>query len=182
MASGLLVSLGLHLTLAFPLRALVSDYFSSPGEPPAVRVVQFSEGLFQRNRGLKNPRALRAEKKTPEKRSAEKKKKESDRLRGQVVEVPATPNKRPRADAKFLAKHNSTVEKETTARPEKRDHSKDRLTNKLQSKERPVFKENTVKTLDLSIKGDGGTSEKSASKRKRHLRWSRSLMSVVVMG
>ncbi|MEQ9495928.1 MAG: energy transducer TonB [Deltaproteobacteria bacterium] len=96
------------------------------------------------------------------KAEAEKKKEapKNERLRGQIVEVPPTPDDSPNPDAKYLSKYNSNVEKETTARQELRDSTKKRVTNKLQEKERVGSPENAMKTRGLTVRGDNDVANK----------------------
>ncbi len=138
-----------------------------PDEP--VKMVRlpaaaWQEGLSRARSIAERARSERAQKKrssastarkaaepTPE---PEKKSPKSDRPRGQVVDVPATRDDSPNPDAKYLGRHNSNVDKETTARLEDRDPNLKRRTNKLQRKA-VTPRPNAQKTFGLEANGEG---------------------------
>src|SRR5262249_33096023 len=100
----------------------------------------------------------------PEKKAEEEKKKEpvEDKLNGQVVEVPPTADDSPNAEAKYLSKYNTHVEKETVARADERNPRMKRVTNKLQTTEQRA-QESAPITPHLSLKGDGLESDKDGA-------------------
>lgn len=133
-----------HVAVGLPLREalpslLAGSATSSTRTKSPVEVVRLSPGTFERT--LERAKRLvpaaqrRAAIEARKKKLEEKKKKEEEqesKLNGQVVEVPASKDKRRPDNARFLAKENSRVERETVARPELRDERRKRVTNKLQ--------------------------------------------------
>jgi TonB family protein len=154
----------LHLLVGVPFRDFVNDYLASGklSDKP-LKVVRLSAEQWEKNRGLasKNRKLQQVEtaedkaRAELEKKKLEEQKKKEERLRGQIVEVAPTTDDSPNPDAKYLSKHNTHVEKETTARPEDRDPSLKRVTNKLQTNEVSGKTENAVQTPGIVIKGDG---------------------------
>ncbi|MCK6552229.1 TonB family protein [Myxococcota bacterium] len=83
--------------------------------------------------------------------------KPEEKLSGRVVDVPPTADDTPAPDAKYLAKYNTRVEKETTARVEDLDLKAKRVTNRRQSLERPTPTPGAIATPNVSMKGNGAT-------------------------
>jgi TonB family protein len=163
-----LFSAVVHLLLGVPFRDFVNDYLSSarPAADKPLKVVRLSTEQWEKNRGafanrrmpqvetIEDKKLAEAEKKKAE--EEKKKKEKEDKLRGQIVEVAPTADDSPNAEAKYLSKYNTHVEKETTARPEDRDPNLKRVTNKLQTNEVQGNPENAqVQTPGLVVKGDG---------------------------
>lgn len=164
-------SILLHLIFAFPLRNAANAYLArGSNKPREVKVVRLSPDAWSRS--MNDARAARqrfpnkarpapaarapAEKAKLEAKAEEKKaeEKKNEKLSGQVVEVPPTADDSQNPNAKYLSKYNSNVKKETTARPDLRDPSRKRVTNKLQTTEASGAKD-AIKTPGLSVKGDG---------------------------
>lgn len=171
-----LVSALVHLALSVPVRRIVNDYLTSGAPPPdkPVRVVRISPEQWAKNRRTTGNRQRRptfeaspedpAQKKAREEAKKKAEEKKQERLRGQIVEVPPTADDSPNPDAKYLSKYNAHVEKETVARPEDRDPSRKRVTNKLQTREIQGRKDNAVTSPGLTVKGDDTQAEKKGKK------------------
>ena len=172
-------SIVVHALVALPLREAANAYLArGSGKPPPVKVVRLSPDAWSKS--MQAAQAARArrpdlapsnappatEQAKTEQAKVEEKKKVEDKLSGQIVEVPPTPDDRQNPDAKYLSKYNSNVEKETTARPDLRDSSKKRVTNKLQSKEQAGAPENAVKTRGLTVKGDDRETDRDGAPGK----------------
>jgi TonB family protein len=158
------LSAAVHLLLGVPFRDFVNDYLASGRlDDKPLKVVRLSAEQWEKNRGLaanrKVPRVEtvedQAKAELEKKKAEEEKKKQEERLRGQIVEVAPTADDSPNAEAKYLSKYNTHVEKETTARPEDRDPSLKRVTNKLQTNEVSGNPEKSVQTPGIVVKGDG---------------------------
>lgn len=123
-------------------------------------------------RQMKRRKAAGIEEDEP-KRLARKKRKEEEKLKGQVVEIPASKDKRPPQSARFLAKENSRVERETVARLDRRDPNRSRVTHRLQKATTKAPKDDSrigngppVKTGDGKAKGE----KTKVKKRKKKTR------------
>jgi TonB family protein len=181
-------SIVFNILAGFPLKKLVETYLSGTGMSRPVRVVSISAEQWSRNMRTSTPpgkvppmvarRADKPEDRPPalaEKKPEEKKqpKKDNDKLNGQIVEVPPTQDDSPNPEAKFLARQNSHVTKESIARPEDRNSKLKHVTNKLQTTEQPNAPEKAIVTPGLSLKGDGleqdreGTRNGSGKEEKK---------------
>jgi TonB family protein len=138
--AALVVSAALHVGLGLPLREalprLLARAPTPGGEKAPVDVVPLAPGTYEkilaRAREVAPGRRRPAEaRKDREKKKRKKKREREDELKGQVVETEAN-RKKPPKDAKYLAKEDNRVERETIARPELRDDSRERVTNELQ--------------------------------------------------
>lgn len=179
-----------HLLLGFPLRDLANAYLSGAARAPAeVALVELTPDQWSRSMESARRAALsraparaadgreealaKKEEKRPEEKNEEPKKPEPEKLSGQIVEVPPTADDSPNPEAKYLSKYNAHVEKETTARPEDRDPTRGRVTNKLQSTERAAAPDGARITPGLTVRGDGAEADKpgkpkpKAGKEKR---------------
>lgn len=170
----MVVSAATHLLLGINLKDLVEQYLQGAGtDAPPVRVLRVSEAQWSKNleaRNRRNPlldarpqplgEAPKAAARTEPKKE-EPKPEPASKLSGQIVEVPPTRDDRPNPDAKYLSKYNTRVDKETTARLEDRDPSKKRVTNKLQTEDRPrtPVKPTDVVTDGLTVKGGDGLKQ-----------------------
>jgi TonB family protein len=172
------ISLLIHLAAGVPLLDLVNDYLAAArhGADKPVRVVRLSADQWQKNRttSSKRQRLPAADSPAsaafgdPAKKEEEKKKEppKEEKLRGQVVEVPPTADDSPNPEAKYLSKYNTHVDKESTARPEERDRSLKRVTNKLQTKELQGRPEDAVPTPGITVKGDDVDVDRAGDKGK----------------
>ena len=163
----MLVSAGVHALLFAPVRAVLEPYLigAPPKEAGPVKVVRLTPEAWRSSleaAKLASSASRRAQSQTEGAPAARKEEEEApqpetpdpERPDGQIVDVPATRDDSPNPDAKFVGEHNSNVEKESVARLEQRDHTKDRRTHKLQDE---AASPNTPKTLGLEVKGDEGT-------------------------
>ena len=161
-----LLSAGVHLLAYWPVAQILEAYLTAPvNRPKPVKMVRMSPSAWTesmrsarraaaRRRALSPPKArAKLEKKKLEKKKPEEKK--PDQLKGQVVEVPPTPDDSPNPDAKYLSKYNTNVKKETVARMENRDPKQKRVTNKLQTKQSAPRREAAVRSRGLTVEGDG---------------------------
>lgn len=171
----LAVSAAVHVLFGINLKDLAEAYLrGAGGDAPPVRVVRVSEAQWSKNfevRSRRNPlldtqpqalgEAPKPAEPRPDPKKEEPKPEPASKLSGQIVEVPPTRDDRPNPDAKYLSKYNTRVEKETTARLEDRDPSKKRVTNKLQTEDRPrtPVKPTDVMTDGLTVKGGDGLKE-----------------------
>ncbi len=170
LASSFVVSAAIHLLFGINLKDLAEAYLASAGPAPPVKVVRLSEAQWSKNlqaRSRQNPllktqpqalgEVAKAEAPPPPKKE-EPKPEPASKLSGQIVEVPPTRDDRPNPDAKYLSKYNTHVEKETSARMEDRDPNKKRVTNQLQTEDRPRTppKPTDIATDGLTIRGGDG--------------------------
>lgn len=164
-----LVAVAFHASVAFPLKHWVDDFFKKAAPAGPVKVVRLSPEQWSRSLAA----AKQAKRKTPvattqgaasgpdrppplkDKEPAPPEPKPEEKLSGQIVEVPPTADDSPNPEAKYLSKYNARVEKESVARPDQRDPSMKRVTNKLQTQERQGAPEQAVPTPGLTVKGDG---------------------------
>jgi TonB family protein len=162
-----LVAALVHASVAFPLKNWVDELFAK-STPGPVKVVRLSPEQWSRslNAAKQAKRKMTPtinggpalSEKTPPPKPAEEKKAEpkvEEKLNGQIVEVPPTADDSPNPEAKYLSKYNARVEKESVARPDQRDSSMKRVTNKLQTQERQGSPEQAIPTPGLTVKGDG---------------------------
>lgn len=175
----LLVSLGLsflvHVPAGLKLREVLPSLLvgekKDRGKEP-VRVVRLTPEAFERSlesarRSAVRTRKTQAKRNAPEKKKPPKKKEDkSDLPKGQVVEVPASKDKRRPQKSRFLAKENSRVERETVARRELRDESKRRVTNKLQDRQSLGGPSQGIPVPGIRSEGDGGKTEKAGDTGK----------------
>ena len=171
LVSALVVSSGLHLAIGLPLRDMLSTLLKSskakdaPREP--VQVVRLTPEAFQnsleRARQLV-PRSRRDPDKPKAERAKKKEREQETDINGQIVEVPASNDKRRPDNARFLAKENSRVERETVARRDLRDERKRRVTNKLQDSAARRQPRKGIPVPGVSAEGDGGEDSKPAAK------------------
>lgn len=167
-------SLTVHGAAGVPLQhALPGLLAGAPRQAPRpVDVVTLSADDFERRLSRAKARAevarrtRRTDSKTEKTKPKPQPKEEpKDDLKGQVVEVPASDDKRPPKDSRYLARENSRVERETVARH--RDESKSRVTNKLQDAASGARKQNRrgipVPGLDAPTQAGG----ESGDDRKR---------------
>lgn len=172
--AALVVSTLLHLAAGIPLRDALARLMSRPAvqteSQGPVRMVRLSPEAYEASleqARQKLPPRRRAEleraKKRAEKKLEEKKKqeKEETNLKGQVVEVPASEDKRRPENARFLARENSRVERETVARRELRDDRRKRVTNRLQDRESLGGPKDGIPVPGLKAEGDGGKEDKA---------------------
>lgn len=165
LAGSFVSSVLVHLIVSVPLRDFVNNYLSSAqksDEP--VKVVRVSPQVWDQNRKFRGKRpkisssSQDKRKQTPAPKKQKPKpppeKKKNNKLNGQIVEVPPTKDDSPNPEAKFLSKYNSNVKKQSVARPEDRDHSLKRVTNKLQRRS-TSGSQSAKKTAGLTVKGDG---------------------------
>lgn len=156
------VSIGLHLGVALPLREPLEAWLSAagPSQPARVSMRTVSSATWQER--MARAEAVRAERRSSDRPSVAKEKPKEkppepeSKLTGQVVEVPPTADDRPNPKAKYLAKYNSRVDRETVARPDARDPRRGQVTHKLQTKERPGPDPGGVPTTGLTVAGGGG--------------------------
>lgn len=174
LAGCFVLSLGLHAFVALPLRDVFDHWMTAKGNAPvgvvslsaedwnrtlrAARAVQrLQRPASAQNRQAASPTRTQpsaiapppAAPKPPEPKPAE-------RVHGQIVEVPPTPDASPNPDAKYLSKHNTHVERETVARVENRDPSRRRVTNELQTREVPGAPDDAPRTPGLTVGGNAG--------------------------
>ncbi len=162
-------SLGAH-ALVFPgvARWITSFEARALPTPPPARVVTVAKGQWNKAFELQRPNLPRptAPQPTPPEaptplppKPPELVKQESDeseKLEGQVVEVPPTQDDSPNPSAKYLGKYNTHVEKETTARLDRRDRSRRNVSNELQTKApTPPNRPPDAMTPGLAVQGDG---------------------------
>lgn len=155
------------------LPRLLASSARTPAPRKPVEVVRLTPDVYERTLARAR-RSVRT--KTPEEKAREEeKKKERQRqernLKGQIVEVPASNDKRRPDSARFLARENSRVERETVARREDRDDSKKRVTNRLQDRASRSERRQGTPVPGLKSSGDGGKVEtkgkEGQSDRKR---------------
>ena len=164
-----------HGLSAMPLKSALERLIAS-GHPPElsrkpVEVVRLDASEYQSTLDRARAASARLSPELRQKRAearmkakeAEKKKPEEEEdpnPKGQIVEVPAGPDKRRPDDARFLAKENSRVEKETVARAEMRDESRKRVTNRLQdSSSNRQSSQKGMPVPGLSSDGNGGDAD-----------------------
>lgn len=166
------VSAGLHGLLGLQLQAWLPALLASSKKTPPprkpVEVVRLTPDAFERvlNQARRAvPPKTEAEKKREEKAKKEREKKQREE-KGQIVEVPASKDKRRPDNARFLARENSRVERETVARHEDRDETKKRVTNRLQDKSSRAQQLRGTPVPGLEATGDGGKVERNGKKGK----------------
>lgn len=142
--------------------------------PPPIEVVRVAPSAYERRLNRARAAARRARSSPRRSAGAEKPKtaeapeeKKKDPLpNGQVVEVPASDDKRPPDDARFLARENSRVERETVAR--RRDDSRSRVTNELQdASSRPRKRRRGTPVPGMSSPGEGGGQSGDGRKKSK---------------
>ena len=165
LVGALIVSAAMHAALYLPVSGVLADYFEpTVREAEPVRMVRLSPEAYRRS--LEQARRARdrsagakarqsAQQRQPEAPAPERKdeNRDSNRLNGQVVDVPATKDDSPNPDAKYLGRSNVNVEKESVARLDQRDPTKKRRTNELQEKAQRS-NPNAQKTVGLTVEGD----------------------------
>ncbi len=176
-AVALLTSVLMHAVLGVPVRTWLNQYLSSSagGKPPPVRLVSVSPQQWAKNRQFRR-RANQARtavqpKPKPKAEAAKPKPKQPDtKLKGQIVELPPTPDNSPNPDAKYLSKYNTNVKKESVARYEERDRRRKRVTSRLQTRRKPARQKQPPKRAtepkgdDLEAKKPGGGKGKNTDK------------------
>lgn len=170
----LLASVVVHVPLFFGARWAAGTYLSAKiRKQEPVKVVQMSPQLWdqsmaearraQRRPGPNRAKAATQKRKAVEKKPVEKKKPKKQKIDGQIVEVPPSADDSPNPNAKFLAKQNTNVKKETVARIQDRDPSKRRVTNRLQERDvspsRP--QPGAMPTKGLTVQGTGDRGDKA---------------------
>jgi TonB family protein len=162
-----LASIVVHALLFVPVRELAQAYMKPSFDPetPPVQVVNLSrdawaqsmraaEQVAQRRPRPRPGAEPRARAPEPEPAAPEPPSPpEPARPDGQIVDVPPTKDDRPNPDARFVGEHNSRVEKESVARLDARDHTKQRRTNELQDR-RSQPRPDSQKTLGLTVQGE----------------------------
>lgn len=172
----------LHLVVGLPLRDAAGRYLAGTGSgpPPPVKVVRLSPEQWSSSMraaaeaAARSPRLqpskstdlppLPSDEKLAKKEEKKPEKKPEEKLSGQIVEVPPSADDRPNPEAKYLSKYNAHTDKETTARPEERDRTKKRVTNKLQSTEQPGTPQEAIPTPGITMKGDGAEVDRPGEK------------------
>lgn len=178
MLGSLLVSALVHGVASVPLKSALEDLQigrSVPSKP--VEVVPLAASTFESSlararsvlREIKRRKAAGLEEKEPPSPPKTKKEKPEEKLNGQVVEIPASNDKRPSKNARFLAKENSRVERETVARMDRRDPNRSRVTHRLQkAAPRQRTDDGPAGTAPPVKRGDGkAKGKKKAQKKKR---------------
>jgi TonB family protein len=128
-----ILALVVHLQLVFTdmLPAMYrfwSGLFPRPKieKTTEVRLVALSEREWQQNRSTKAKAEVKDEERAAEevaRTTEEEKEEEKDKdLKGQVVDVPPTPDSSRPEKAKFLSEHNTNVEKESVSRQQRKDY------------------------------------------------------------
>lgn len=169
----------LNLLGGLPLLRVLEGLLSASSAPGPVKVVRVSAEQWSKNRETNN--ASKSAQKlaesvrqnqgvavAPEAKKEEEKKKDEpkadDKLNGQIVEVPPSADDSANPEAKYLSKYNVHVDKESTARPDERNHRMKRVTNKLQTTEQHAEEKGAIPTPNLSLKGDGQKEDKEGTK------------------
>ncbi|MEO1230434.1 MAG: TonB family protein [Myxococcota bacterium] len=153
------VSAAVHVPMGFGLQALIPSLLAKSDRPTPrkpVEVVRLTPDAYEST--LAKARRAVPQKTEAQKRREQKKREEEDRRerekKGQVVEV-ASQNKTPPKNARFLAKENSSVERETVARDRDPDR-KGKVTAKLQKADSKAKQGRGIPVPGLRSSGDGG--------------------------
>ncbi|MFC1654776.1 energy transducer TonB [Myxococcota bacterium] len=126
----LLVALGVHFELLLSdILPNMYDYWNSlfprvkVEDTTEVTLVSLSQRDWEENRQIQTQVKVEEERAEEEELAAEEEKEEKDKdLKGQVVDVAPTPDKRRPDDAKYLSEHNTRVEKESVSRNQRKDY------------------------------------------------------------
>ena len=174
-AVALLCSVLLHAVLGVPARTWLNQYLSSrsTGRPPPVKLVRVSQQQWNKNRQFRrraNRRATAAQQRPkPKPQPPKPKPKPQDtKLKGQIVELPPTPDNSPNPDAKYLSKYNTNVKKESVARYEERDRRRKRVTSRLQTRKKPPPKREQARQPSKQPKGDELEAKKPGTGRGKN--------------
>lgn len=123
--AALLVALAVHLLLA-PIAIHLFSGPSHPGEKKVtkVRMVPMTNDGRIARPNVKSKEQIEREKEKEQEKLAEKQLEEQKQkdLKGQIVDLPPTPDNTPPKDAKYLSEHNTNTEKETVSRNQQQNY------------------------------------------------------------
>jgi TonB family protein len=109
----------LHVLALPPLTRWYMDRPPPPARPiPVLTSAQFDEAV----REARAERAKQTPAKTPRPSKAQEKKKVEEKLAGQVVDLPPSPDSRPPDHADYLSEHNTRTARETRSRHASADY------------------------------------------------------------
>ncbi|MEM1024063.1 MAG: energy transducer TonB [Myxococcota bacterium] len=177
LVGALFLSALIHAALWVPVREFVVQAMAPTGAAAAgpVDVVRLSPQAWQASIQQAKAAARRAARqranpapeapRLPEAEEPDRPDPRREQPVGQIVDVPATKDDAPDPDARFAGEHNSRVERESVARLDRRDPTKQRRTNELQDKPAPPTRPEAQKTLGLTVEGEeGGEAERGGGR------------------
>jgi len=150
----------LHLAAAPVLTTLIPEPGPAPDGPRKVSMVNFSGKTPQ----IKLPKTKRpAEVQKEEKKKKKKEEEKLADLKGQIVDVPPSPDNTPPDEADYLSEHNTRTERETRSRHRSKDYQNamnERTTARLTELARPEPANQEASALEIGPETDRKPTEK----------------------